>query len=56
MPRSTIRLVVLHSRLERELLALRRMLRPDPAQVSRLKKLKLSVKDRLAARDTRFAR
>ena len=33
MPRSTIRLVVLHSRLERELLALRRMLLRDGYRV-----------------------
>lgn len=56
MPRSTIRLVVMHTRLERELQRMRRKLMPDAARATRLKKLKLAVKDRLAARGTPVAR
>jgi hypothetical protein len=48
MPRSIIRLVVLHARLEREI---RRELRrplPDLFPLACLKKRKLAVKDRIA--------
>ncbi|WP_374528991.1 YdcH family protein [Novosphingobium sp.] len=41
-----------HQQLDEQLRLAMARLRPDPAEISRLKKLKLAIKDRLA----RFAR
>jgi uncharacterized protein len=58
MPHSLIRLIVLHRRLDRAVRQELSRRAPDPQRVSRLKKLRLAVKDRLArqrARTLRFA-
>ena len=47
MPRSLIRLIVLHARLDREVRTERRRCAPDGFRLVRLKKLRLSVRDRL---------
>jgi hypothetical protein len=40
-------LKLLHARLEREIKHEHRLLRPDTARISRLKKLKLALRDRI---------
>jgi len=58
MPQSMIRLIVLHRRLDRAVRQELTRRAPDPQRLSRLKKLRLAVKDRLArqkARTLRFA-
>jgi hypothetical protein len=48
MPRSLIRLIVLHARLDREVRIEQRQRAPDGFRLIHLKKLRLSVRDRLA--------
>lgn len=48
MPKSLIRLAVLHARLDDEVRAEQSRLAPDGPRLTRLKKLRLAVRDRLA--------
>ena len=56
MPRSIIRLIVLHARLDRAVRAELRRRAPDPLRLARLKKLRLAVKDRLSVENARALR
>ena len=48
MPRSIIRLIVLHTRLDRAVGQEARKRIPNSVRLARLKKLRLSVKDRIS--------
>jgi len=56
MPRSIIRLIVLHTRLDRAVRRETRRRVPDQVRLSRLKKLRLVVKDRISVQTSRTLR
>lgn len=56
MPRSMIRLIVLHRRLDRAVRQELSRRAPDPERLARLKKLRLAAKDRLARQNARALR
>lgn len=56
MPQSIIRLLVLHRRLDRAVRLELSRRAPDLQRLSRLKKLRLNVKDRLARQQARTRR